>query len=249
MYEESSKECLKSNLLRQKDTSQLSKTNPYFSRVHDIPDIILFNTPINSLKKSKKGIFVPDEQLQDIRSHIQPFQKRFLELGSGSGMHLLALASKNPDSCFIGFELRYKRAFRTAEKASQQNLRNIFVMRADAHTIKTFFHNHEVDGVYINFPDPWAKPQQLKHRLLSEEFFLSIIPLLKPNGFISFKTDHCEYFHDILNVVHHKNLMEVASLSKNLYESIYINENIPTEFEKLFLSKKQPIFYAKFIVQ
>lgn len=142
----------------------------------------------------------------------------------------------------MGFELRFKRIFRTVEKGEQRGLKNILCVQGDAATLHQFFPPQSLDGIYVNFPDPWDKPRWRKHRLLSSEFFLSIHPLLKPGSFFSFKTDHEEYFDKVTKVLEGLPCFVRTKYSRNFHKSEYLTNNIMSEFESLFTSKGLPVY-------
>jgi tRNA (guanine-N7-)-methyltransferase len=173
----------------------------------------------------------------------------YCEIGSGSGGHLIALAKKNPSAKFFGFELRYKRAYRTIEKALKENVNNVFILRTDAELLSSIFSENSLNGIFVNFPDPWAKRKQQKHRLLNSEFLHKCSVLLKsPYGFISVKTDHQEYFESFRELIKQNNAFRVLEETIDLYNSHYLSSNIVTEFEQLFRSKHIPICYIKLLI-
>lgn len=185
------------------------------------------------------------EQIRLIRARSASYSEVYCELGSGSGMHLISCAERNPRAFYIGFELRFKRTFRTAEKAERLSLNNLIIVRSKAESIAEVFGRGSLSGVYINFPDPWDKKKWLKHRMLNPEMIRTLHDLLTPNGFLSYKTDHKEYFNATENLLSNENLFSVCSKTENLYQSHYLADNIPSEFENLFCSKGQPIYWLQ----
>jgi tRNA (guanine-N7-)-methyltransferase len=183
------------------------------------------------------------EKISEIKKN---YKNIYCEIGTGSGEHILTRAQSNPSDFWIGFELRYKRIFRTAEKAEQLSLKNIFLLQCDAKKIADIFSPNSLDGVYINFPDPWAKKRRwIKHRLLNQEYLNSINTLLIKDGFFAYKTDQIEYFTETCKILENSPNFLVKQKSIDLYKSEYINQNIATEFERLFISKGYPIYYIK----
>ena len=51
-----------------------------------------------------------------------------------------------------------------------------------------------LDGIFVNFPDPWPKQDHLEMRLLRAQFFRLAASRLKPGGALLLTTDHAEYF-------------------------------------------------------
>ena len=204
------------------------------------------------LVETKPATLLPQIDGEYDPEHLKTFtQKRdsasaiYVEIGSGSGGHLIGRALKQPDALFIGFELRYKRAFRTAEKAEKEGLTNLVVVRGDAQSLPTLFENSKVDGYYINFPDPWGKKHWKKHRLINTEYLQVLHRYLRPGGFLAYKTDHHEYFLSGESVIRDSTLFEVTERTEDLHSSEYLADNITTEFESLFLSKGLPICFLR----
>ena len=177
------------------------------------------------------------EHLENLRSRIKPYASVFCEIGPGSGGHLIELAARNPAAAYVGFELRFKRAFKTVEKSERRVAINLFVVRANATTMKTFFAPNSLAGIYVNFPDPWSKKHWKKNRILNPGFLETLHSLLIVGGFLSYKTDHAEYFEETLECVRKMPSFSVRKLSRDLYSSEFISENVPTEFENLFKSQ------------
>lgn len=164
------------------------------------------------------------------------------ELGSGSGHHLIELAAQNPDALVVGVELRYKRAYRTVEKAGLRNLNNLMVIRGDARSLAQYVAPLSLDAIYVNFPDPWSKRRWLKHRLLSEEFLAVLSDSLRVGGLFSYRTDHREYFEATRSIVLKMQNLEVVRDIEDLHRNASEGSHIPTEFEGLFRSQGEAVY-------
>lgn len=209
--------------------------NQYIQLVTTKPDVIVAEadreTPLQSkaiiagLKNRYSGIYV--------------------EIGSGSGMHLLHLAKHNPSILCIGLEIRFKRAFKTGEKAEKQGIANLIVIRTDARFIGDLFEPGEVSAFFINYPDPWDKRRWVKNRIINPTMLGTMHQLLCPEGFIRYKTDHSEYFESTVNLVR-SGPWNITKESRDILNSEWATENIPTEFEGLFKSQEKPLNLLEF---
>lgn len=206
--------------------------NPY------IPGIL---TKPNYIVPCQNGL-PTNEEIQFVRNRISLFNNTYCEIGSGSGEHLIEQARREPSALFIGFEVRYKRAFRTAEKSEQIGQNNLLIIKADGRLISRFFNEDELSGVFINFPDPWAKKRWVKHRILNDGYIKLLLQLLKHTGFLSFKTDDSGYYQSVSKIIRGISEYKISKSSEDLHLSPYKSSNILTEFERLFISKRQPIF-------
>jgi tRNA (guanine-N7-)-methyltransferase len=196
------------------------------------------------LVTTKPGVIIAErdrefsnENLCLVRKRLTKFSDCLVELGSGSGGHLLSLARQSPHALCIGLEIRFKRAFRTGEKAESLGLTNVMVLRTDARQISALFKEGEVTGFFINYPDPWDKRRWLKNRLINDELLRTMHRLLKPTGFFRYKTDHHEYFSSVKAALSSTS-WEVRRETSDLVQSpYYAKGNIPTEFEQLWKSR------------
>jgi tRNA (guanine-N7-)-methyltransferase len=210
--------------------------NPYSTKLGDFPDLIIDTLHDDNRVESSKLV----------NEVISKFPKVAVELGSGSGEHLVSRASQDPNTLYIGIEIRFKRIYRTAQKAVQSNLKNILLIRIFAEDIESLFVKNSLDIIYINFPDPWAKRRWLKHRLVSDSYLVVLRKLLKNDGIFSFKTDHPDYFAAVeTSLGNSAESWKILKKTNDLYKSPWINNNIPTEFEKLFLSKGLPVNFLE----
>lgn len=217
----------------------MSENNPYVARLAEYPEIIY---PFYDEK-------ITTAELDKLKEKLATFDKKCIELGSGSGMHIIERARNFPNTLHIGFEIRYKRAFRTAEKSTRHEIKNLIILRTRAENLFEYFDHSSIDRVIINFPDPWEKNRWKKHRLLQKEFLIRLHSILKKEGVFSFKTDHQDYFESVLAELKQLSEYEIHRFSLDLYQSEYLTENIQTEFEKLFISKKLPIYFLEAIAR
>lgn len=168
---------------------------------------------------------------------IIPKANIILECGSGSGKHILERAAHDPHHFYVGIEQRFKRAFKSAEKAFALGLKNILFLRTDVKNISLFLDPSSVSGIFINFPDPWDRKKWNKHRMLSPDMLSLYATLLIGEGFIRYKTDHVGYFEDTLKILENDHRFEICSKTYNLHKSAHVSDNICSEFELLFQSK------------
>ncbi|WKZ57983.1 MAG: tRNA (guanosine(46)-N7)-methyltransferase TrmB [Bdellovibrionota bacterium] len=211
--------------------STLRWQNPYIERCESVPERLLacMQGPPSDL------------EIQILRTQCAKFPRIICEGCCGSGRHLLGLAARDPQTLCIGFELRYKRAFRTIEKSLEQGLDNVLVLRTDARSMPALLPPASVAEVHINFPDPWDRKRWHKHRVLSPQFLDGVASLLREGGTFHYKTDHRECFDQAVAWLSHHPAFETSLITYDLYESPLAAANIKTEFESLFRSQSLPI--------
>lgn len=223
---------------------QRNWVNPYIPKAKNLVENFF---SVESIEKITEVEVADLKSLINQKAETHNLSCIILELGSGSGAHLIELARRNPTKLCIGFEIRFKRGVRTVEKALQQGIENIFVIRCKGQEISKIFNKHSVEQLYINFPDPWAKNHQKKHRIISTKSLEKFVNILTQNGEFYFKTDHREYFDSVVKLINNSNFFSSSRVSYDLFNDEkakeWMEESIPTEFEKLFRSQNKPIHY------
>ena len=208
--------------------------NQYVSLVRTIPHFLI---------SEEDGLTA--QQQEQLESALCGASSISLDLGCGSGAHLIELARLRPAVLHIGVELRYKRAFRAAQKAQQLGLNNVLIYRGPAQNFMQASASRCFDSAYVNFPDPWSKRRWLKHRMLTAQFLKVLAQRLTPDGSFYYKTDHAEYFADTLRTIRQSGLFRIVRLSRNLHAEHGDFPNIESEFEKLFKYKQMPVHYLE----
>jgi len=117
-----------------------------------------------------------------------------VELGCGKGRFTVQTAAAHPSVLLAALE-RVPDAMITAmERCQTLGLKNVLFLDADAARIADFFAPDEVDGIYLNFCDPWPSNRHQKRRLTHPDFLLRYRQVLCEGGTIWFKTDNRDLF-------------------------------------------------------
>lgn len=167
-----------------------------------------------------------------------------VEIGTGNGYFFAHQAKSNPNRNLVGFEIKYKPLVQSIRRARKAGCENVRICRYSAGLINQVFANGEINNVYIHHPDPWPKKRDWKKRLIQEDFLINLETLQRPDSFVEFKTDDQGYF-DWAVERFKKSPYQLAELTYDLHNSEFANKNFVTTFEKIFISRGQPIFYAK----
>lgn len=169
----------------------------------------------------------------------------YLELGCGKGKFLCAHAEADPRANFVGIEGLDAVMVRGLERAEETKIANIrFVMDFVA-DITDYFVDGELDGIYLNFSDPWPKPRHEKRRFTYGKTLLKYRQILKPEGFVAFKTDNEELFDYSLGEIESLGLL-IKEMSRDLHNSDYAAKDFTTEYEEKFHGRGKNINYVKF---
>ena len=168
----------------------------------------------------------------------------YIEIGCGKGKFLCARAVADENAVFLGIEGLDAVLIRGLERADEEQIANIrFIMEYVA-DIRDYFKDGEVDGIYLNFSDPWPKPRHEKRRFTYGNTLLKYKQILKPGGFVEFKTDNEELFQYSLDEVTRLEL-NMEEMSRDLHESDLKAKEFTTEYEEKFHGRGKNINYMR----
>lgn len=161
--------------------------------------------------------FVPEDYFR--RLSLKEFQEIFgneneieVDLGSGDGSYVVALAEHYPDRNFLAVERLLGRVQKTSRKAEQKGLKNLKVLRLESsYVVEWLLPAASVSRLHLVCPDPWPKAKHHRRRLVQEPFLQTLDKLLVPDGRFLFKTDHEEYFEWSEEVVEASPLFEAVA--------------------------------------
>ena len=134
-------------------------------------------------------------QAQEVAKRVEELagsRKIYLEIGMGKGDVLLGMAVGDKDSFFLGMEKYSSVLIKALAKYDKLETKpeNIGFLWQDATVLDTFFQPATLDGIYLNFSDPWPKERYAKRRLTAPGFLALYAKILKPESRIEFKTDN-----------------------------------------------------------
>lgn len=117
-----------------------------------------------------------------------------VEIGCGKGSFTLKTAIANPNIKIVAIERITGALLLALEKVNNADVNNVIFINKDANRFNDYFADSELDGIYINFCDPWPKSRDAKLRLTSPGFLRRYATALKDNGKIYFRTDNLPLF-------------------------------------------------------
>jgi tRNA (guanine-N7-)-methyltransferase len=112
-----------------------------------------------------------------------------LEIGTGNGSFLAAMAGRHSEWNFLGVEIRFKRVVQGAKRIVAAGLSNARMVRYDAFFLADLFEPASLSAIYLNHPDPWPKGKHEKNRLISVPFLGWAAGALLPGATLRLKTD------------------------------------------------------------
>lgn len=196
----------------------------------------------NLAKRLEKcGVVMPasPEQLRGGWKEKFGYDKVYLEIGCGKGRFITETAKSLPDALFIGVEREQGALVMAMEKAINQEIKNICFLDIDAACLNEIFEKGEIDGIYLNFSDPWPRKKQAKRRLTHRGFLEKYDEALSSDGFIFFKTDNSKLFEFSLNEMAEYGL-KLRNITFDLAASGM--DNVVTEYESRFMEQGMNIY-------
>jgi tRNA (guanine-N7-)-methyltransferase len=117
----------------------------------------------------------------------------WLEIGFGSGGHLVRTAAENPNVGFIGCEPFVNGMAKALAAIEAQGLTNIRLFEGDAADLLAWLPKASVGRVFLLFPDPWPKRRHRKRRFISDQRLAALARVMQPGAELRFATDIDDY--------------------------------------------------------
>jgi tRNA (guanine-N7-)-methyltransferase len=122
----------------------------------------------------------------------------WVEVGFGSGRHLLHQASTHPDVLHVGIEIHKPSIEQVIKQAEGLGLNNLYVVDYDARILMEFLPANSVGRIFVHFPIPWDKKPH--RRVISAGFVEEALRVLKKEGTLELRTDSDAYYAYALEV-------------------------------------------------
>ncbi|WP_291952962.1 tRNA (guanosine(46)-N7)-methyltransferase TrmB, partial [Campylobacter sp.] len=135
--------------------------------------------------------------LKELLLRIQNQNEIYIEIGFGSGRHLLYQAKINPNALIIGVEIYTPALEQVAKLALNQGIKNVLLIKTDARLLLSIMESNLIDKIFLHFPVPWDKKPH--RRVVGLNFVNECARILKKSGKFELRTDSFLYFDFTLN--------------------------------------------------
>jgi len=132
------------------------------------------------------------KKIEDFENITYTKEKVSVEVGFGSGRHLLYQAEKHPDTLFIGLEIHTPSAQQVLKQIELQGIENIWVVNYDARLFLEMLPSNICEQIFVHFPVPWDKKPG--RRVISTSFLSESMRVLRKDGRLELRTDSDNYF-------------------------------------------------------
>ena len=153
-------------------------------------NVLSSNIAISNTKSALSSEYF--KKIEDFENITYPKEKISVEVGFGSGRHLLYQAKKNPDTLFIGIEIHTPSAQQVLKQIELQELDNIWVVNYDARLFLEMLPSNVCEQIFVHFPVPWDKKPH--RRVISSSFLDESMRVLRKGGRLELRTDSDNYF-------------------------------------------------------
>ena len=195
-----------------------------------------------AIEKSEYCIKTPKDIKGQWKETFSGEKPIFLEIGMGKGQFIMTLARQNPDKFYLGMELHASVLYRGLQKLEADPLDNLLFLNHPAEELTDMFEPGEIDGIYLNFSDPWPKDRHAKRRLTAKPFLDRYAVLLDKGKKIEFKTDNRSLFDFSVETIDEHPQFDIVEKTYDLHSDPVLSEgNIMTEYEEKFSAMGNPI--------
>ncbi len=161
-------------------------------------ELEILHDNINSSDTKPPLADIYNKKIEDFEGIDFKGRKIAVEVGFGSGRHLLYQAKSNPDILHIGIEIHTPSAQQVLKQIRLQGLENVWVVNYDARLLLEMLPSNVATMIYVHFPVPWDKKPH--RRVINEIFVNEAMRVLHPGGKLELRTDSQRYYEYSLRV-------------------------------------------------
>jgi tRNA (guanine-N7-)-methyltransferase len=133
----------------------------------------------------------PTKNLAELFS--RPPEAVCLEIGFGGGENLIAQATANPSTGFIGCEPFVNGMAKMLAWIEAGAVNNVMLYAGDAVDLLAWLPDASIAKVDLLYPDPWPKRRHWKRRFVQDRTVAMLARVLRPGGLFRFATDIPDY--------------------------------------------------------
>ncbi len=212
------------------DVNKIKRVLAELSEEMDL-EVLHSNIALSSTKPALAEAY--HKKIRDFEAPVFTHEKIAIEVGFGSGRHLLYQAQQHPDTLFIGIEIHTPSAQQVLKQIALQGLENVWVVNYDARLLLEMMPSNSCRTIYVHFPVPWDKKPH--RRVISADFLRESLRVLAPEGELELRTDSDNYYHHAL---------ETFSLPPKIDFKVEKNRDLPivSKYEDRWRAQEKDIY-------
>ncbi len=117
----------------------------------------------------------------------------WLEIGFGSGEHMIAQSQAHPHIGILGVEPFVNGMAKAVAAIAAQSISNIRLHQGDAVELLAWLPRACLGRIDLLYPDPWPKRRHWKRRFVQDDKITAVASVLRPGGELRFATDISDY--------------------------------------------------------
>jgi tRNA (guanine-N7-)-methyltransferase len=169
----------------------------------------------------------------------------YLDIGFGDGQSLRQLSEFNSEALIVGVEPHLPGVINMLRIVEQNSERRVRIACCDVYDLLSLLETPCFDRIHLYFSDPWPKTRHHKRRLIQQNFWNTITPLIKPDGLIHIATDWAHYAQMIATQLQDNSTWCYHNTDPLPLEQRFVRQ--PTKYEKKALNEGR--FIYEFFVQ
>jgi len=160
---------------------KLTRFSPIFIIQNAIKTLSIYlnlSLTFSNIDSKKNNVHLLNESiyLKKIDYFVDKFivpKNLIVEIGFGSGRHLLFQAKNTPNTTFIGIEIHKPSIEQLIKQCKLQNIDNILILDYDARIFLELLPSLSLQKIFVHFPVPWDKKPD--RRIISPSFILKAL--------------------------------------------------------------------------
>ncbi|WP_333682622.1 tRNA (guanine(46)-N(7))-methyltransferase TrmB [Pontibaca methylaminivorans] len=168
----------------------------------------------------------------------------WLEVGFGSGEHLVHQAARNPDVSIIGAEPYINGVAALLGKIQRAGVTNLAVHPGDARDLMDVLPEASIARAFLLYPDPWPKRRHHRRRFVTPEHLGPLARAMAPGAVLRVATDIPDYVRQTLEQVPAAGFEWLAERPRDWREPW--DDWLPTRYERKALREGRVPHYLTF---
>ena len=211
----------------------LTKKQEFLLKI-ELPKVIIDS--VNVIDNSER-------QILNLTKYIKS-KPLWLEIGFGSGEHLINQAQLNPSIVFFGCEPYINGVASLLAKIKEKRVNNIFIYPGDVRNLFDVLPSNSIDRVFLLYPDPWPKKRHNRRRFVNPEYLIPLCRVMKVAAQFRIATDVKEYCNHAVQEVLKLDFI-LREQNQNDFSSPW-EDWFPTRYEKKAQKNNKTSYYMTF---
>jgi len=187
-------------LIKSEKSRRPSPNYPVHRAIDSFAKLMQLNIISSNLNLKESKHLAKNSYLKNIQffRDFHPSNRVVIEIGFGSGRHLLYQAEKSRDTTFIGIEIHKPSIEQALKQIEIRGLTNLYILDFDARHFLEILPSNSVSTIYVHFPVPWDKRPH--RRVIQPTFLKEAKRVLEVDGVLELRTDSENYFQSSLEL-------------------------------------------------